>query len=1093
MLVIVVSACLRTAWPKTRAIVDAYLERAGERTWRGRLTQEGLDHLRLELTAVATRQTSVAASLVTRHQRFELAWIVGSARPFGPNGQFCTYNGQAYDRYFEDPLPRPERFSQLKEVCGLAGLWHDVGKANADFQDKLRRGSRESDPIRHEILSAHLFIGTMRRLLPVQPLTLEAVERAILAAAREPLVLAQEKDTLDLTPTDLPPPLRLTAWLIASHHRLPDAAMILQSIPEGGLFRVTEHVNATRLPRRIELDTRVCQNERLIAGTFHRLESLLDPKHPPWPEEDATGAFYGRLALILADQAVSRQGFIPGWHKNQRPGADELCANYETKPGVAGIDADTGIRRRVGQTLEVHLSHVDTAASCSLSDLLDLRDTGPALESAGLPRNLRGRAPELFDWQNQAVERVREARRPQAGFFGELMAGTGAGKTRAAPKILASAGKNLRHTLCLPLRSLTLQAGNDYRADLGLNDLEVVTVIGSGVMRELYEQRTANPAIFASKPRNEKVDGSESAVDETEMVVDASHLELRNALRHKLPSGLWTHLDRDKAHFLAAPVVVATIDQMMSVADGRRTGHALAALRLLSADLVLDEIDGYDAEDQIAIGRLVYWAGVCGRKVIIASATVTQPHAEGLFRAYRAGYAAYARFHGLPLAIDVGLFADSGERARLFAGEDETLYKAETTRFRTAITTDLAARPPLRRGMILPRVPLGEPTPLFETMRSALLELHRDHHQNLSRGQQRLSGLLIRLAHIRSCVAFAQWLVQSGGIAGVNLKIILYHAGFPVQIRDRIERFLDEAFKRKNRRQDLFAHHPQIKAWLRDSRDADHILLVIATSVEELGRDHDFDGCILEPTSEHTKTQCAGRVNRHRQQPVSTPNVYLLPTTLRAVHEPNEPYPFRHPGPQGTTRRLPCDRSLPSPWIETLMHPKQVEIIDARPHLLPDTGGAMTELEQRILRDHLLDPEACHPFSLRGFWRGDVQAWLSGAHAQEIRFRRSSGTLTVWYDADADEFKTFADNNPLSSLIRPSGLTLGRHDFLSLNWKSIATEALKNETDPDKRQRHLRRYFQVSLAVYPGSDHMPTRRHSDAFGLYPDDTEGEYG
>ncbi|MBF0262987.1 MAG: hypothetical protein HQL97_14250 [Magnetococcales bacterium] len=1090
MLVIVVSACLRTAWPKTRAIVDAYLERAGERTWRGRLTQEGLDRLRLELTAVATRQTSVATSVVTRHQRFELAWIVGSARPFGPNGQFCTYNGQAYDRYFEQDPPRPGYFIQLNEVCGLAGLWHDVGKANADFQDKLRRGTRDADPIRHEILSACLFIATMRRLLALHPLTMEAVERAIQAAAREPLVLARVGDPIDLTPTDLPPPLRLTAWLIASHHRLPDAAMTLQSIPDGGLFKVTEHVNSAKLPHRIALDTRICRSGWLIGGTFHRLESLLDPKHPPWPEEDATGAFYGRVALILADQSVSRQGFVPGWHGNARPGADELCANYETKPGLAGIDADTGLRRRVGQSLEVHLSQVDTAASCGLSDLLDLRDAAPALESAGLPRNLRGRAPEPFDWQNQAVERVREGRRPQAGFFGELMAGTGAGKTRAAPKILAAAGKSLRHTLCLPLRSLTLQAGNDYRADLGLNDLEVVTVIGSDVMRELYEQRDSTPDIVVSGARNRWVEGSESAWEETELEVDATRLEIRNALQHKLPPNLWQNLDRDKGHFLAAPVVVATIDQMMPVADGRRTGHALAAMRLLSADLVLDEIDGYDAEDQIAIGRLVYWAGVCGRKVIIASATVTQPHAEGLFRAYRAGYAAYARFHGLPIAIDVGLFADSGELARLFAGEAESDYQAETTRFRAAIATALAARPPLRRGLILPRVTLGDPIPLFETMRSAILALHRDHHQSLARGQQRLSGLLVRLAHIRSCVNFAAWLVNSGGLEGVNLKIILYHAGFPVQIRDRIERFLDEAFKRKNKRQDRFAHHPQVKAWLRDSRDPDHILLVIATSVEELGRDHDFDGCILEPTSEHAKTQCAGRVNRHRQLPVTTPNVYLLPTTLRAVGDPNERYPFRHPGPQGNTR-LACDRSLPSPWIEALLRPEQVAIIDARPHLLPDTGGALTELEQRILRDHLLDPEACYPYSLRGFWRADVQARLSGAHAKEIRFRRSSGSLTVWYDADADEFKTFVDNSPLSETIRPSGLILGRFDFLRLDWKEIAREALQDETNPEKRRRFLRRYFQVSLAVYP--DQSPTRYYSNAFGLYQNGTEGEQG
>ncbi|MBY0430012.1 MAG: hypothetical protein K2Q10_02345, partial [Rhodospirillales bacterium] len=207
MLVLVVSECAHAAWPRTREIVDAYLERAGERTWRGRLTQDGLERLRQELAAVATRQTSVAASVVVGRLRFELEWIVGSAKPFGEDGQCVTYGGNAYDRYFVETVPRPEPFGLLSSVCGMSGLWHDVGKANSDFLDKLRHGRAEADPIRHEILSNLVFTGTMRQLLAAGSLDRDTVKAAILRAIELLPSFTSPEDRIDLAPADLPVPL----------------------------------------------------------------------------------------------------------------------------------------------------------------------------------------------------------------------------------------------------------------------------------------------------------------------------------------------------------------------------------------------------------------------------------------------------------------------------------------------------------------------------------------------------------------------------------------------------------------------------------------------------------------------------------------------------------------------------------------------------------------------------------------------------------------------------------------------------------------------------------------------------------------------
>ncbi|MDR8345993.1 hypothetical protein FPK41_23920, partial [Acinetobacter baumannii] len=48
--------------------------------------------------------------------------------------------------------------------------------------------------------------------------------------------------------------------------------------------------------------------------------------------------------------------------------------------------------------------------------------------------------------------------------------------------------------------------------------------------------------------------------------------------------------------------------------------------------------------------------------------------------------------------------------------------------------------------------------------------------------------------------------------------------------------------------------------------------IVIATPVEEVGRDHDFDWAIIDASSVQSIVQTAGRVNRHRLEKVQQPN-----------------------------------------------------------------------------------------------------------------------------------------------------------------------------------------------------------------------------
>ncbi|MFA0180900.1 hypothetical protein BCU22_022225 (plasmid) [Vibrio cyclitrophicus] len=126
-----------------------------------------------------------------------------------------------------------------------------------------------------------------------------------------------------------------------------------------------------------------------------------------------------------------------------------------------------------------------------------------------------------------------------------------------------------------------------------------------------------------------------------------SLLDENNELRWSgvLPEdGLSTVLSHVKERqLLYAPVLASTIDPIMAATETKRGGrYILPCLRLMSSDLVNDEIDDLTGDDLIAIGRLVHLAAMLGRKVMISSATVTPDLALGLYNAYRQGWALFA-------------------------------------------------------------------------------------------------------------------------------------------------------------------------------------------------------------------------------------------------------------------------------------------------------------------------------------------------------------------------------------------------------------------------------------------------------------------
>lgn len=1117
MLVTVFSECKAAAWRRTRRVMDAYLERMGERSWTGHLTEEALKTLRAELVSLASKNTSVAAHRVVGTKRFELLWIVGSSRLFGPDGKRATYTGEAYLKYIQPPPAPVLPYSAiLQDAVELAGLWHDIGKANAEFQDKLTRNAREADSVRHEILSTLALIDTCRHLLAINGREIGAsdVEAAVRAAIAKPRTFLGPHDTGDpagaLAPIDLPQPLRLVSWLIATHHRLP----MSQPLPgrrcaDENLFTLEQHAHESKFkegPRTIVLDPRILDPQvwSLTLPLFSRLTG-----------EEACAALadwrvnsvFGRIALVLADHRISSSRFEDGAALNGgvRPPKDGLNANWEH------LEAGERVPK---QSVIEHVVRVGMEGRVTVSDVLGWPSQARGIECKGLPVALRSATSGRFAWQTEAMEAVRANRREDAGFFGLLMAGTGAGKTRTIPKILSKIGPKLRYTLGLSLRSLTLQAGTSYRNDLGLTNSEVATIIGDAAVTELHERNLS------------RVDGSENAAamsldvltDADVAVQDlppdfdeplAEDDEDSDADADADDGGAWALLDlppeikrhvfkeRGVQRMLATPIIVSTIDQLMAAADGRRTGYVPAALRLMSSDLVIDEADNFEEMDFVAIGRLVYLAGLFGRAVLLSSAMIPPGQAAGLYSAYRSGFLAHARATGKTPTIDVGLFGDAGQQSLrnvLLPIDDVTTFRERFAVHAKSMIEDVRQRPVYRSAQILPR-PLAEGRAakrdeIYRSMLAALRRVHEERHEVCPRTGRRLTIQLIKVSHVKSAVDVAKWMAGNGGarglISGFDLRALVYHGGFPLAQRNMIEVLLDELLR--DRHEGIFGRKT-IKHLLRTAVAPDIMIVVIATGVEEVGRDHDFDGAIIDPSSSRSFIQCSGRVERHRLRPLNGPNIYFLPAPLSFLLKEEwvkDRPSYSRPGvEQAGMEPIGEAFLLSSPWLDDVIDPDAWRAITAKPRLEDDGLEELVGMEHHKTEVYLNGPSY---YSLQQFHEGASQAYLAGSHAERMRFRLGSPQLSGWLDLLTGSFMDGAGKAIDQIIVTDAGDGLGDLRLLDLSleatWQGLAMPSQDRLGDKFARERASRRSEKIMrFSVSTPAEGKSLRYHPD-FGVY---------
>lgn len=946
MNVLLVSQCNKNALKETRKVLDQFAERRGDRTWQTAITQAGLDTLRRLLRKTARKNTAVACHWIRAKDHTELLWIVGDASRFNTQGATPTNTTQRniLRRTDENDWRSGE---DIKLVTQLAGLFHDLGKACDAFQHKLKSGSREKNLYRHEWISLRLFqafVGQQSDQEWLQSLVSDAgsEQRWLDGLQRDGLAV---NISFPFAEGALPPLAKMLAWLVVSHHRLPGPPETVNGDQLTGLLG---HLDAQWNQDCAETDPQLIEpywafsqglpasSERWHTRVSDIAAQLLTrlPQSEFFQFDNAYVMHLARLNLMLADHYYS--SLKDRRHRDWVTGDRAFPLNANTL-------RDTG---EINQQLDAHLLGVAKMSGSLVRSLPSMVDHLPSL---GRHPTLRKRtANARFQWQNKAFEKTEAVRQrtERQGFFGVNMASTGCGKTLANARImyaLANPQKGARFSIALGLRTLTLQTGQALSERLNLNDTELAIRVGGSASRQLFEH-------YESQAEQT---GSASAMS---LLDDGSHIYYEgNFSEHGVLQRLQHNPELKK--LLSAPVLSCTVDHLIPATEGERGGRQIAPmLRLMSSDLVLDEIDDFDVDDLPALTRLVHWAGLLGSRVLISSATLPPSLVQGLFRAYREGRKQFQQNRGEPnIELNVTCAWYDEFRIDLNDCTDDKSFANQHQKFVADRLQQLQKAQVRRRGEIIPfNPPIGADTDCRYHFAEQVLQqmhlLHERHHIIDPISGKRVSFGLVRMANIEPLVDVAKALLQIGTDHNTHIHLCVYHSQFPLLLRSAIEQQLDEALNRRD--ENAVFRREAIRQRIDSTEATDQRFVVLGSPVTEVGRDHDYDWAIVEPSSMRSLIQLAGRVMRHRPQVCLSPNVHIFSHNLRA-REGYGGLAYQKPGFEREEHRLNQHD------LNQLLTPQQWQQIDAQPRVQEGVSlrakESLVDLEHTVMRQVMLE------------------------------------------------------------------------------------------------------------------------------------------
>ncbi len=1018
MNILLVSQCSKRALKQTRRVLDQFAERKGDRTWQTPVTAQGLKTIHQMLRKSARRNSAVACHWLKNNYQTELLWTVGNMRRFNEQGGVPTNTTSRHIVRSQD-----ENGWQTGEaialMAGIAGLFHDLGKANAMFQNKLKPKSTGpiAEPVRHEWVSLRLFQAFIGGLSDQQWLERLALvspgdDKSVLEALEE----QQLRDGLDREDGSNPlfyfaegktsgalfrPLAQAVGWLIVSHHKLPQFAKnCARNIsPKDYDDLLTSNqldplCNSPQFKHRKDKELKKvwkftktpiasrtwCAKAQSLAQRALRLPQLWQTD---WMNQRFT-VHLARLSLMLADHYYSA---LPLSESPQawRDSKYKLIANTDRQS------------KQEKQRLDEHnigVAHHGFLLAKSLPRLQSM------LPTIGRLKGLRERVKRTdttrhYLWQNSAYDMAcshADSSRRQ-GFFGVNMASTGRGKTLGNAKIMygLAGEQGARFSVALGLRTLTLQTGDAFRERLKLSDEDLAVLVGSAAVRSLY--RDAQEEVQAEL-RNED-GGSESAQD-----TFAEHEYVRydgTPIDDRLKA--WLNQGKDKpdsklSKMLSAPVLVSTIDHLMPATEGCRGGKQIAPmLRLLTSDLILDEPDDFGLEDLPALCRLVHWAGVLGSRVLLSSATLPPDFIQALYQAYAEGRKDYRQVvSGHDNDSIVCAWVDE------FRSQSEFIVDADSFATQHGQFVDHRVKQLAAQTHITQRAELlavDSPAQLASDLLTAAIGMHQIHGERSPCGKQVSFGL-IRVANIKQIGVLAQDMLKQQLPSNTQLHLCIYHSRHPLIVRAEIERQLDAILSRSDP-QSVW-QQAAVQQALNNSDAQDHLFVVLASPVAEVGRDHDYSWALVEPSSMRAIIQLAGRVQRHRKQAVTQPNILIWQKNIKALKGISPAYCY--PGFENKQLQLTSHDLNIILLPEQYLIPSSISRVQRRKVFHPSDN--LVDLEHEQLHRTLFNQDSNSMVAAELFWEKNIN-WSSEVQAH-TRFRQSAPEIDYCIMGDSEDW-----------------------------------------------------------------------------------------
>jgi len=1062
-------------------VLDAFANRIGDNTWQTVITEEGLKTVKKNLRRTASKSTAVSCHWIRSRSRSQFLWVVGNKSKFDEQGVVpVNFTENEISQYTDNY--QWNMISVIQYAAAIAGLFHDFGKATVLFQKKIdaKQNTETFEPYRHEWLSLRLFQGFVGNQADTKWLeALSQVERNQVSEC------FKDGDGLDGGVKnnhpfkDLSPFAQLVAWLILTHHKLPiypkwkeNSQPTFDDISDwmDGNFdavwnshnckdadqqdRLADNWNFEKgLPyKSMHWRSKVC----LIASEANAKLSLQQYQETDWLNHHLFTAHISRLCLMLADHYYSAQEKV----------------TEEWRSPIYTVWANTDKTKGFKQQLDEHLIGVAHHAQRIARSLPKLNASLNSLEKNDvLESNVEKKHKQAFGWQDDARKCSEKLAKSTVskGFFGINMASTGKGKTLANAKIIYAIGGGTgrkRFCVALGLRTLTLQTGREYRKEIKLNEEELAIAVGSTAVKQLFE----NQQNQESTVEYEKI-GSES---QNELLDPDLTLDYKGSLaKHSFSE--WTAQENNLDNLINAPVLVCTIDHLIPATEGTKGGKQIAPmLRLLTSDLVLDEPDDFGLEDLPALCRLVHWAGLLGSRVLISTATIPPALSYALFLAYKDGWEQYAKANIADWKGDISCAwfdefeSKPGEYSDFtqFKSAHESFVKKRIKNLNVCLTVK-------QKGGIIPvQVESGTIYRcLAQTIQDNIIKLHRIHHQ--SHNDKDVSIGLVRMANINPLVAVATELLQKDvATQDTCIHYCIYHSRYPLAVRSHLENKLDRILKRHNP-EDIW-RHLEIVGKLENSRQQNHIFVVIASPVAEVGRDHDYDWAIVEPSSMRSIIQLAGRVLRHRPLAPLEPNILLLNKNYKALT--GKERCFEKPGFE-----IKGLQNQKSHDLLEILAQAQYEIINAIPRIAVPEGcilkdsswSNLVELEHKALTQQLFIGNK--PANV--WWKEHPQ-WCGEVQRQQ-RFRDSpiDAAYYLWitdeYRPEKWQWKNenvkpakFGELSGVSiEIIQLNSPGTGNDFWFHLNAKMIYTQ-LAEELKIDTLEEVSRRFGEVRLVEY---------------------------